>query len=63
MLTGKKVSDTALGEIVRGRFGFLDDIDELRGSKRLKETIGEILSATLKRLPDKRAQRVEDIPL
>jgi len=63
MLSGKKVSDTVLDEIVRARFDFLDEIDSLHGNKRLKNTIGQILSATLKRLPDKRAQRVEDIPL
>jgi len=63
MLSGKKVSGAVLDEIVRERFGFLDGIEGLRGSKRLKETIGKILSVTLKRLPDKRAQRVEDIPL
>ena len=63
MLSGKMVSDSVLNEIVRGRFGFLDEIDGLHGNKRLKETIGQILSATLKRLPDKRVQRVKDIPL
>jgi len=63
MLSGIKVSDEILNEIIRGRFGFLDEIDELHGNKRLKETIRKILSATLKRLPDKRVQRVEDIPL
>ena len=62
MLSGKKVSGAVLDEIVRERFGFLDGIEGLH-SKRLKETVGQILSATLKRLPDKRAQRVEDIPL
>jgi len=63
MLSGNMVSDEVLNEIIRGRFGFLDEIDGLRGNKRLKETIGQILSATLKRLPDKRARRVDDIPL
>ena len=62
MLSGKKVSGAVLDEIVRERFGFLDGIEGLH-SMRLKETIGQILSVTLKRLPDKRAQRVEDIPL
>jgi len=63
MLKGEKVSDTVLNEIIRGRFDFFDEIKELQSNKRLKETIGQFLSATLKRLPEKRAQRVEDIPL
>ena len=61
MLSGKKVDDFIIGEIIRGRFGFLDEIEELQNNKELKETVGQILSVTLKRLPDKRAQRVEDI--
>jgi len=63
LLSGKKVSDEILNEIVRGRYGFLDEIEVLKNNKRLKEIIGQILSATLKRLPSKRAQGVEDIPL
>jgi hypothetical protein len=63
LLSGEKVSEAILDEIVRGRFGFLDVIGELRGNKRLNETIRQILSATLNRLPSKRVQRVEDIPL
>ena len=61
LYSGKKISDFILDEVIRGRFGFLDEVEGLHSNKRLKETISQILSATLKRLPDKRAQRVEDI--
>ena len=63
LYSGKKVTYTALHEIVRGRYGFLEEIPELRESTVLAETIGELLSATLKRMPDNRAQRVEELPL
>ena len=63
MLSGKAVSEAILHEIVRKRFGFLDEISDICRNKWLKETIGQILSATLKRPPENRVQRVEDIPL
>jgi serine/threonine protein kinase len=63
LYSGKTVSDDILNEIVRGRFGFLDDINELRGGKGPAKTIASVLSVCLKRVPSKRAQRVDEIPL
>lgn len=63
LYTGKTVSDEVLNEIVRGRFDFLNDINELRGRKGPAETIANVLYSCLKRMPSKRARRVEGIPL
>ena len=63
LITGMKVSNKVLDDIARNRFGFLDEVTELSGSKRRQDAVAEFLSATLKRMPGKRAQRVEDLPL
>ncbi len=63
LYSGKKVSDEILNEVARGRVSFLNEISELRDGKGPARTIADILLASLKRVPVKRAQRVESLPL
>jgi serine/threonine protein kinase len=63
LFSGEKPSAAVLSEIARDRTGFLSEIPAIRNEPLLREHIGQILLTTLKRLPDGRAQRVEDIPI
>jgi serine/threonine protein kinase len=63
LYSGEKATDMVLNDIVRGRFGFLNEINELRGVKGPSKVLADILFASLKRVPGRRAQRVEELPL
>ncbi|GHV17902.1 hypothetical protein FACS18949_17110 [Clostridia bacterium] len=63
LYSGEKPSAAVLSEIARGRTDFLKEISAIRNVPLLREHIGQILLATLKRLPDERAQRAEDMPI
>jgi serine/threonine protein kinase len=63
LYSGEKPSTAVLSEIARDRTSFLKEILAIRNVPMLREHIGKILLATLKRIPDERAQRAEDIPI
>lgn len=61
MSDGEKVTDGVLSAIKRRRFDFIDKFPVLAGKQSPREGVIEFLSATLKREPLERAQKVEEL--